>query len=154
MMRGTEIRGSPRLDRGRVMPDVAEAMPVPVLLPFGRESVRPREPVLSPGVVPLPAPVALSGPGPWFRAVLLLAPLPEAVLPFVSASLPEPVLVVVSSAGAVLRCCASFSCCVGGALMTGLRVVGCGRLVAEATQVARPAPISMAPAPLKTRTRP
>jgi len=51
-------------------------------------------------------------------------------------------------------CSSSFCCCVGGALMTGRRVVGCGREVAEATQVARPAARSMAPAPLKTKTRP
>ena len=62
----------------------------------------------------------------------------------------SPVVCALSSA----FCSASRSCWVGGALMTGLRVVGWGRLVAEATQVARPAPISMAPAPLKTRTRP
>ncbi len=139
-----EICGSPRLPAGRtlfgldtpvwnVLPAAWDAPDEALLL----DRLSPDEPSLD--VVPVDV-VSLD-------VVPVDEPSSDAVDPVCVES---PVVCVLSSA----FCSASRSCWVGGALMTGLRVVGCGRLVAEATQVARPAPMSMAPAPLKTRTRP
>ncbi len=134
-----EICGSPRLPAGRtlfgldtpvwnVLPAAWDAPDEALLL----DRLSPDEPSLD--VVPV-------------DVVPVDEPSSDAVEP---ACVESPVVCALSSA----FCSASRSCWVGGALMTGLRVVGWGRLVAEATQVARPAPMSMAPAPLKTRTRP
>ena len=151
---GMEICGSPRLPAGRtlfgldtpvwnVLPAAWDAPDEALLL----DRLSPDEPsldVVPVDVVPVDVvPVDVVS----LDVVPVDEPSSDAVDP---ACVESPVVCALSSA----FCSASRSCWVGGALMTGLRVVGWGRLVAEATQVARPAPMSMAPAPLKTRTRP